>query len=173
MNSKKIILLSLSFLAVIFLIAVFLLGYPLVLDLSKQEEYTTTAYQKGDTIKPFEKFDFDKGEWIAYLFISKDDEKDFSKKMPNGSRFKTTDVQLLMQMQKEWIFIYTGADIATVTSSIILYNNGKQVFNSGIVLSESLQGLQSRRFGWLAGCDLLVTSCSQFKKIYSPVIILK
>ena len=66
-------------------------------------------------------------------------------------------------------------DIATVESSIIICNNGKIVFSSGIVLDENAQGLQSRDFGWIEASqpNMLVNQCRQFKRIYSPIIILR
>jgi hypothetical protein len=93
--------------------------------------------------------------------------------MPKGQRLKTNDIALLKQMQKEWRFIYTEGDVATVESEIILCHNGKQVFRSGIVLSKARQGLQNRQYGWLEASPngILTDQCKKFEKIYFPVFI--
>jgi hypothetical protein len=171
MKTKKIKLITLAVMLFVYFIVIQLWGYPLVFDFSKKINFAEIKLQKGDTIKPFEKFNFDKGSWVAYLFLNNDN-TNLSSEMPKGKCFKTTNINVLKQMQDEWKFLYSGGDVATIESSIILYNNGKKVFESGILIDENSQGLQSRQFGWLEGLNLIKT-CKQFEKIYSPILILK
>lgn len=175
MKRKKYFLIIASLILVGYSLAIIIFGYPLIINFSKSNVQNYPDVQKGDVIKPFDKFDFNKGEWVAYLFISKNDKNKYVNELFNGSKFKTTDIELLKQMQKRWKFIYTEGDIASVESSIIICNNGKTVFSSGIVLDENGQGLQSRDFGWIEASvpNMLVNECRQFKRIYSPIIVLR
>jgi len=147
---------------------------PLVLDFSvEQIKLDTITYRKGDVVKPFEAFNFDEGQWIAYLFISHSDQQDLSKEMPQGRKFKTTDRILLKEMQENWKFIYTDGDVATLESELILYHNGKLVFRSGILLNEKRQGLQNRQYGWLEATPRCILSryCKKLKKVRWPIIL--
>lgn len=175
MKHKKYFLIIVSLMLVGYSLAIIMFGYPLIINISKSKVQYYPNVKKGDIIKPLDKFDFNKGEWVAYLFISKNDKNKYVNELFNGSKFKTNDIELLKQMQKHWKFIYTEGDIATVESSIIICNNGKTVFSSSIVLDENAQGLQSRDFGWIEASvpNMLVDQCRQFKRVYSPIIVLK
>ena len=172
MNLRKLILIIVIFTTVLYSIAIYVLGYPLVFDFSNSLPENNLVYQKGDIISPLKDFVFEKGDWTAYIIISNDDKSDFSEKMPQGKVFKTTDKKLLREMQNEWKFTFTGGDISTVTSYIAIYQNGNKVFESGIILDKSSQGLESRQFGYLADTDKLLKSCSKFKRVYFPLVIL-
>ena len=171
MRAKKYILIILAIVLFIYFIIIQLWGYPLVFDFSNKIDFSEMKLQKGDVVKPFEKFDFDKGSWVAYLLLN-NSEINLSSEMPKGKCFKTTDIKVLKQMQNEWIFSYSGGDVATIESSIILYNNGKKVFESGIAIDENLQGLQSHQFGWLKGLNL-IKNCKLFEKVNFPILVLK
>lgn len=175
MKHKKYLLIIASLILVCYSLSIIIFGYPLIINISKSKVQYYPNVKKGDIIKPLDKFDFNKEEWVAYLFISKNDKNKYVNELFNSSKFKTNDIELLKQMQKRWKFIYTEGDIATVESSLIICNNGKTVFSSGIVLDENAQGLQSRDFGWIEASvpNMLVNQCRQFKRVYSPIIVLK
>lgn len=173
MRYRKPLTIITLILITVYTLSVFLFGYPLVIDFSNEIPFTPNDYKNGDTISPLKKFDFDNGEWTAYIFINSNDMTDISKELPKGCRYKTNDLLLLKQMQREWRFIYTGGDVATVTSSILLLKDGKKVFDSGIMLTKSIQGLQSRQFGWLAGSNVLLNTCSKFNTVNFPIIIIR
>ena len=157
----------------IYLATVFLLGYPLVIDLSKQEiDQNELKYEKGDTVRPFERLNFEDGEWEAYLFISQNDVDKLTKRIPKSKLLKTTDQSLLVKMKKDWIFQFTGEDVATAESSIVIFNNGVKKFQSGIILEDSLQGLQNNQFGWIENSKM-IEDCMHFKKFIYPILILQ
>ena len=172
MKIRRRVLFITAFIIVVISISIYILGYPLVFDFSNSLPANNVVYQKGEMVSPLKNFTFEKGNWTAYIIISNDDESNLSEKMPQGKIFKTTDKILLREMQNEWKFTFTGGDIATVTSYITIYQNENKVFESGIILDKSSQGLQSRQFGYLADTDKLLKSCSKFKKVYFPLVIL-
>ncbi|MFY8034448.1 MAG: hypothetical protein ACOVMN_08010 [Flexibacteraceae bacterium] len=144
------------------------LGYPYVIDFDF-EEPKKIPYKIGDVVRPLGRLDFDKGVWVAYIYIHYEDYSDLHRSIPKWGLLKSTDIKLFKQMKRDWKFRYTGSDVATVQSQIIFYCDGKRVFESGICLDDYLQCLQSRYFGCIKGPNL-VKSCRQFEKTYFPVI---
>lgn len=136
--------------------------------------HTTLArqqFKKGDSIRPLERLDFDNGEWTAFISISSTDRSRFSSALPDGRWLKSCDVDLLKQMQREWVFSYSGGDLGTVESFIIIRNEDSVVFHSGIVLEDDFQGLQSKDYGWLRS-PILLRSCSRFEALCCPLVVL-
>lgn len=131
-------------------------------------------FQKGDTIQVLENYNFDNGDWRAYILIEPEDSDNFSKELPKGRILKTTDKELLKRMQKDWKFIYIGGDFATVQSRLIIYKDDNIVFQSNIVLEEQLDALQSGYFGALFPTNKgdIIKYCKQFKRVYSPIVFL-
>ena len=113
-------------------------------NISKREQ----QIQIGDTINPFHDFDFDKGSWEAIVFFSSSDIESLPSDIPKYSCLYTTKKALLKEIQKNWKFIYSGGDLATVTSSFYILQNGKIVFESGLVFENQLQGFQNSNYGW-------------------------
>ena len=143
-------------------------GYPYVAYFNFKEP-KTIHYKKGEVVTPLGNLNFDEGDWVAYIHIHYDDFTDLHRSIPKWGLLKSTDIKLFKQMKRDWKFRYSGGDVATVQSQIIFYCNGKGVFESGIVLHDNFQCLQSEKFGCLEGPNL-VKSCSQFGKTYFPVI---
>jgi hypothetical protein len=175
MNFKKILLMFILSTILLGVILHTFIGSPVIVDISANKIETTSKmnYQKGDTINPFKEFDFSKDTWKVYLFIASSDLKEINGVMPKGKCFKTTDIELLKQIQREWKFIVTDGDVATVESSIVVCKNGKKVYSSGIVLGGNRQGLQNRELGWVTALssNMMIEQCKQFERIYLPVFI--
>jgi len=162
-------------LIVLFLLVAVVVFYvndcPLVLKLPSHANLERQKFERGDTIKPLERFNFDQGEWTAFVSISSTDKIRFSNALPESRWLRTNDIKVLKQMQREWVFRFSGGDLATVESFILILNNGVVVFHSGVVLEENCQGLQSRDFGWLDS-SVLIQSISRFEKMLCPLVVL-
>jgi hypothetical protein len=147
-------------------------GYPVVLNFSRNIQNPTVAYIKGQSIYPLSDFDFNSGKWSAYLLISEEDYR-LIKGDLSGSKLFTDDLSILNILKKECEFTYTDGDLSTVTSSFILYKNGKKEFETGIVIEKSLQGFQNENYGWISSKNNLIDVFNKFNKIKSPFIVLK
>lgn len=148
------------------------IGFPLIIgDFKLSQEIE--KHEIGDSVKIFDSYDFDSDSWCCYLLFYKDD-VDKSKQSLSGKLYKTKDTKLLKQIQKDWVFKCTGADISTVNSKILLYKNGKLVYKSSIVLEKEFEGIQTIQCGWVQSdkSDLLNRHCKQFKRVYSPIVFL-
>ena len=108
----------------------------------------TTTFNKGDTVYPFSYINPKERGWKVVIEISGDDLDDLSVRVP-GRKLSSTKPKVLNQVRK-WKFVYNGGDLATVTSSILVYKNGTLVDQQGIVLDKDQVGLQSIKYGWIS-----------------------
>jgi hypothetical protein len=108
----------------------------------------TTVFQRGDTVFPFGYINPKEKGWKIIIEIAGDDLSNLSVKVP-GRKLSTAKPQVL-KLISNWKFIYNGGDLATVTSTILVYRNGTLVDQQGIVLDENQVGLQSIKFGWIS-----------------------
>jgi hypothetical protein len=106
---------------------------------------------KGDTISPFSYINPKEKGWKVVIEISGDDLDRLSVRVP-GRKLATSKPAVLKRIH-DWKFRSTGGDLATVTSTILVYRHGTLVDQQGIVLDEDMVGLQSIRFGWVEPTD--------------------
>jgi hypothetical protein len=119
----------------------------------RHNEYTlfsdvdTTSFAKGDTVFPFSYLSPKQKGWKVVIEISGDDYQ--SGEVATKSRRYSTSKPQVLRLIRDWKFVYTGGDLATVTSSVLVYRNGTLVDQQGIVLDNNLVGLQSIKYGWI------------------------
>ena len=148
-------------------------GYVWVIPITKYTE-KHSEFKQGDTVNPLASLDLSKGEWKAYLVVSRTDFNHLNSSATKASVLKTSNIEVLKAIQKKWTFKYTGGDMATAESNFYLFHGDKLVFLSGIILDESNVGLQSKEYGWLESInkDLMLSNLKDFKRVYWPVIVL-
>jgi hypothetical protein len=170
---KVIIILSLLlFISIAF---TFFTGYSLVLPITTDKKiYLNAKLKPGDTIAIFQKFDFSRDNWKAYLAIGFDDLNDLPPAIPKYTCLKTSNRKLLRQMQKSWKFKITNGDAGTVASGFYLYKNGKLVYKTGIILLKTSQRLQNEEFGEMIPINskAMLNTCRQFHRVYWYVVFL-
>ncbi len=170
---KLAVIISLAILGII--VALVSVIQPIPIYLSDGDDiHKSKDYQKCDTVKVLADCNFDEGEWMAYIVFVWEDSDNFSTELPKGKILKTTDAELLKKMQLDWNLVYTGGDLATVQSKLLVLKDNKIVFTSNIVLDNGFEALQGGDFGALfsnKGNDL-IKYCKQFKRVYSPFVIL-
>ena len=150
-------------------------GYStIVFPISKYKFQPHKSPQRGQIVNPLSDFDFGNGKWTVYLEISPSDFRNLNPLVTKATCLKTSDIQLLREMKKNWNFRYSGGDVATVNSTIYFVKNGRLVFESGIVIDKNMEGLQGEEYGWLEpiGKKALSKSASRFNRVYLPVIFI-
>lgn len=169
---KKAILVCLLLFASVWALNL-IIGSTLIIPITKPEPNKAFELQKGNIINPLKSFDFNTGNWVAYLVISRSDFESLPATIRKARCLKIKDIKALKQLQSEWNFVYTGGDMATIESEIYFFNNGKLVLKSGIVLNKESIGLQNRDYGYLEPKDstLIIESFKEFKKVYLPTLV--
>jgi hypothetical protein len=120
-------------------------------DLPLYSDVDTTRFSKGDTVYPFSYINPQEKGWRIVIEVAGDDLNNLSSKVP-GRRLSTSRPKVL-QLIRDWKFIYNEADLATVTSTILVYRKGRLVDQQGIVLDSNSVGLQSIKYGWIHPVD--------------------
>lgn len=148
MKSFKILLTVLiSLLAVAFSVPA-LTGISLVFQVQSVELEPIPAVG-GTTVCVLKDFDFESGEWAAYIVTANSDLSGLPEGVPKQTFLSLTDKAILKEMQREWCFDGSGGDMGTVESSVAVLQNGKLRWRSGIVIDSGTEGLQSPQFGWV------------------------
>lgn len=159
---------------IIVLAGILVLGYfcfdPVVVVNNENYNPVSATYQKGDTVNVLKGFDFDAMQYTAYVI--RNDSYVIKNDLPWGKVFKTTDKELLKEMQKNMRFVYSAGDMSTVENQFILMEGGKIAFSANVVTEENNPGMQSREFGWIKSVGENSPSYyfRQFDRLYYPVV---
>lgn len=124
-------------------------------------DYTLKA---GDTLNLFEHFNFNKGNWKAFVFFY--DRRDVSKTIPKGKCLVTTDIEIIKEF-KHLSFEFTEGDACTVLDELIIYCNNKIAFRCNVVLDTVVAGFQSSQFGWIESKNKSLSNV--VKKFHKPI----
>jgi hypothetical protein len=154
----------------------FLSGYSLVITTSdKNDMVATKPAQKGQTLNVLNGLDLNQGAWKVYLVIDSDDWTRLPAEIPRRSCLVLSDLSTIKDMKTAWRFRISGGDTATVTSAIYFVRDGKVQWQSGIVLDQEREGLQSSALGWLEPLELGVIRqyAKYFRPVYLPFVILR
>lgn len=115
-----------------------------------QQSGSEKVYKKGDIITPFKDYDFDSGNYTAYVIIK--DRRDLTEQISHAGVLKTKNISFLKGLQ-DIKFEYMEADVATIDNEFLLFDDDQLVFRSGIVTEERREGLQNPTFGWIWRMD--------------------
>lgn len=161
-----------SFIIVMIVIAfalTYFYGFSLVID-RKEINDSYKIKCSNNKVKPFEDFDFNSGdEWKMYVVFENSSVRDLPKELKKVNYIATSDIMLLNDIQKNWDFVCNKGDMTTVESRLVLLKNNEKVFQSGIVVNERLQGLQSSNLGWIES-DKIIPYLKKFERSYFPVV---
>lgn len=98
---------------------------------------------KGESFNPLNEYDFEEDDYELYYIQSSMDKEGLFSVLYTNDREKLNKLKRLFQCT------YSGGDIATLESSLILVKGGKRVLNIAISLEDAPFGVQGERFGWL------------------------
>ncbi|GAB5401616.1 MAG: hypothetical protein Aureis2KO_32010 [Aureisphaera sp.] len=169
----KKILLSLIGLVVIGFAFTLLSGYSLVIGPNDSLTMEDIECVNGK-INPLGSFDFSKDSWKMYVQISSSDMNELPDNMRKVNFIKTSDLVTIKNIQEKWSFSCNeGEDISTAESKLFLFKDGDLVFESAIVISDSIEGLQSHSFGWIHSKEGIISSeLENFERQYFPIVFL-
>jgi len=168
MNAK----LFFGFLSIVILAYLYLIYNPILIEPSEPSYVNQhkAKYRKGEPIKVFETFNFDKDSWKVCVLLK--DRTTISSKIPYGKYLVTTERKTIQKM-KDLSFVYTGTDMATIENEILFYKNNELVFRSEIALDDKLSGFQNADWGWIEeNGSAMISILAEFEPSFLPFIYL-
>lgn len=170
MNFKKALITFLGLIVILFGFT-FITGYSLIIDLNSKANVHQIKCS-NNSINPFEKFNFDIDDnWEVHLVFDLHDVNSLPKGLSRVNYLMTSDTSVLNSMKNNWNFKCSNGDMATITSKLLLKKNDLVVFETGIHITDAIQGLQNKDFGWVQSKAIL-QDVRKFKRSYKPVIFI-
>lgn len=132
------------------------------------------GFKTGQTVNPLKDFNFNDGKWTAFVIFTNDDRQHLPSSINNCTVIRCEDPLILTELQDSLEFDYSGGDMTTVASRILLFKNDRLMFDSGLVVESDMEGFQSRDFGWIENKNpgALAKILSKFQRVWSPLVVL-
>lgn len=102
---------------------------------------------KGASYNPLNEFDFENGNYELYYIQSPRDKNGFFSVLHTDNKIK------LKIIKNSFYCTYTGGDIATYESRLILVKDKRSILSMYINLNDQPFGVQDNQFGWLTVKD--------------------
>lgn len=126
--------------------------------------------KQEDSIGFLSGLNLEDGVFKVVLIIK--EKRELIKDFPSGKVFYLDDLKVLKEMQEKCLFTVTNSDIATVENKIIVYKNNSIIYESYVVLDDSIQGLQNSNYGWVVSQNAnFAIYLKQFKRSFSPIFM--
>ena len=174
MAKNKIIKLS-TIIGTLFLI-VMCFNAPFFIDLSK-EKNNMTIKDKLSTKRTVLSSLFNakaSSKLSVYIIWDSYDVKNLPKEIPRHKILYTKNNYLIKRLLQV-PFLYTGGDMSTLNSRLVIIQDGYKLYESRIILSREDVGLQNNITGWIVPekKNDLISIISKFNKYKYPFLIIK
>lgn len=173
MERNKIIKLG-AIVGILFLIICFY--NPIFIDLSR-EKYNMTIKGKLNTKRIVLSSLFNikaNSKLSVYIIWDSYELKNLPKEIPHYKILYTENdnaIKDILQLP----FLYTGGDMSTLSSKLVIIQDGYKLYESQITLSNNDIGLQNNITGWIVPINKkdLISVISKFNKYKYPILIVK
>lgn len=173
MERNKIIKLG-AIVGILFLIICFY--NPIFIDLSR-EKYNMTIKGKLNTkrIALSSLFNIKANSKLSvYIIWDSYELKNLPKEIPHYKILYTENDNAIKEIL-QLPFLYTGGDMSTLSSKLVIIQDGYKLYESQITLSDNDIGLQNNITGWIVPINKkdLISVISKFNKYKYPILIVK
>ncbi|MES5006050.1 MULTISPECIES: hypothetical protein, partial [Prevotellaceae] len=173
MERNKIIKLG-AIVGILFLIICFY--NPIFIDLSR-EKYNMTIKGKLNTkrIALSSLFNIKANSKLSvYIIWDSYELKNLPKEIPHYKILYTENDNAIKEIL-QLPFLYTGGDMSTLSSKLVIIQDGYKLYESQITLSDNDIGLQNNITGWIVPINKrdLISVISKFDKYKYPILIVK
>lgn len=173
MERNKIIKLG-AIVGILFLIICFY--NPIFIDLSR-EKYNMTTKGKLNTkrIALSSLFNIKANSKLSvYIIWDSYELKNLPKEIPHYKILYTENDNAIKEIL-QLPFLYTGGDMSTLSSKLVIIQDGYKLYESQITLSDNDIGLQNNITGWIVPINKrdLISVISKFDKYKYPILIVK
>ena len=173
MERNKIIKLG-AIVGILFLIICFY--NPIFIDLSR-EKYNMTIKGKLNTkrIALSSLFNIKANSKLSvYIIWDSYELKNLPKEIPHYKILYTENDNAIKEIL-QLPFLYTGGDMSTLSSKLVIIQDGYKLYESQITLSDNDIGLQNNITGWIVPINKrdLISVISKFDKYKYPILVIK
>ena len=173
MERNKIIKLG-AIVGILFLIICFY--NPIFIDLSR-EKYNMTIKGKLNTKRIVLSSLFNikaNSKLSVYIIWDSYELKNLPKEIPHYKILYTENDNAIKEIL-QLPFLYTGGDMSTLSSKLVIIQDGYKLYESQITLSNNDIGLQNNITGWIVPINKkdLISVISKFNKYKYPIFIVK
>lgn len=173
MERNKIIKLG-AIVGILFLIICFY--NPIFIDLSR-EKYNMTIKGKLNTKRMVLSSLFNikaNSKLSVYIIWDSNELKNLPKEIPHYKILYTENDNAIKEIL-QLPFLYTGGDMSTPCSKLVIIQDGYKLYESQITLSNNDIGLQNNITGWIVPINKkdLISGISKFNKYKYPILIVK
>ncbi|KXA38256.1 hypothetical protein HUK48_10310 [Prevotella corporis] len=173
MERNKIIKLG-AIVGILFLIICFY--NPIFIDLSR-EKYNMTIKGKLNTKRIVLSSLFNikaNSKLSVYIIWDSYELKNLPKEIPHYKILYTENDNAIKEIL-QLPFLYTGGDMSTLSSKLVIIQDGYKLYESQITLSNNDIGLQNNITGWIVPINKkdLISVISKFNKYKYPILIVK
>lgn len=173
MERNKIIKLG-AIVGILFLIICFY--NPIFIDLSR-EKYNMTIKGKLNTKRMALSSLFNikvNSKLSVYIIWDSYELKNLPKEIPHYKILYTENDNAIKEIL-QLPFLYTGGDMSTLSSKLVIIQDGYKLYESQITLSNNDIGLQNNITGWIVPINKrdLISVISKFDKYKYPILIVK
>lgn len=173
MERNKIIKLG-AIVGILFLIICFY--NPIFIDLSR-EKYNMTIKGKLNTkrIALSSLFNIKANSKLSvYIIWDSYELKNLPKEIPHYKILYTENDNAIKEIL-QLPFLYTGGDMSTLSSKLVIIQDGYKLYESQITLSDNDIGLQNNITGWIVPINKrdFISVISKFDKYKYPILIVK
>lgn len=149
---------------------------PIFIDLSR-EKYNMTIKGKLNTkrIALSSLFNIKANSKLSvYIIWDSYELKNLPKEIPHYKILYTENDNAIKEIL-QLPFLYTGGDMSTLSSKLVIIQDGYKLYESQITLSDNDIGLQNNITGWIVPINKrdLISVISKFDKYKYPILIVK
>lgn len=149
---------------------------PIFIDLSR-EKYNMTIKGKLNTKRIVLSSLFNikaNSKLSVYIIWDSYELKNLPKEIPHYKILYTENDNAIKEIL-QLPFLYTGGDMSTLSSKLVIIQDGYKLYESQITLSNNDIGLQNNITGWIVPINKkdLISVISKFNKYKYPILIVK
>lgn len=173
MMKKKTHLILLLLILSLLSLYLYIGGFPFILN-NHGEQVLYYEKSVNETFNPLKNIDFSSGKNEVLLLFSLDDIKELPQEITKRKVLICSDNEVLEQLKNNFTFEFSGGDMSTVTSEIVVFREGKLVLKTNFVLDNNTIGIQNEKTGWAKAVNSkeLYNIFSKFKPYRNFFLIL-
>ena len=148
-------------------------GFPIIIN-NHENQVLYLDKEDNEKFNPLKNINFESGRNKVLLLFTLDDINELPQEITKRKVLICSDNEVLEQLKNNFTFEFSGGDMSTVTSEIVVFREGKLVLKTNFVLDNNTIGIQDEKTGWAKAVNSkdLYNIFSKFKPYRNFFLIL-